>query len=218
MASDFSVGVDHSVPCHPIRVVLGDVRQLRDRLLCWLALMVGCCASAPPLREFEDSRGGPSWHSPCHFLSMACRNTSGCTACSDRWQLTGPDKTGGATPPTSGYVGHASRGASSLRPVARPVPAMESSGLPLTPRAACKASRASFALHCYKRSTRCSVEGVLLLDFWQGEGEWRAFLWNPFSHPPPKEELEHSTTSFSLGERRGRGGAFGSFSQSRLVC
>src|SRR6266540_1722769 len=47
-----------------------------------------------------------------------------------------------------------------LRPVTCPTPAVESSGFLLAPRAGCKASKASFALLSYKRSTRCSVEGA----------------------------------------------------------
>src|SRR5436190_24255568 len=60
-----------STPSRPIRMVLGGVRQLHDRLVCRLAFMAGDWAATPPLREFGDSRGGPSWHSPCHILFSA---------------------------------------------------------------------------------------------------------------------------------------------------
>src|SRR5207253_3330335 len=60
-----------------------------------------------------------------------------------------------------GSGGRARRGASPpCAPATRPVPAVESLGLLLTPRVACKASGASLGFGGYKGGTRCSVEGV----------------------------------------------------------
>src|SRR5437016_3522401 len=84
MAGSVSVRVDLSIPCRPIGMELGGVRQLHNRPECWIALMAGDPAGTLPLREFEDSRGGPSWHSLCHIPSLARWNTMGCTACSDQ--------------------------------------------------------------------------------------------------------------------------------------
>src|SRR5438132_62955 len=44
-----------SAPSCPVRIMLGGVRQPRDRLECQLAFMAGDRAATPPLREFEDS-------------------------------------------------------------------------------------------------------------------------------------------------------------------
>ena len=79
---------------------------------------------------------------------------------------------------------------------------------PLAPRAGCKASRASFTLHCYKRSTQCSVEGAGFLrldsfdlgDFWRRGRRERAesFLLYFSFFFPLRVELEHSPVGQAL--------------------